>query len=391
MSSFGQDFLQGFLGGLQGPALKDYSHASKTFRTDYFGLAPKQKFTFHVVFNINTALPGIQQLLGQTPSTISKTVKSIQLPSYQIQVEELNQYNRKRYVQNKINYQPVQIVFHDDNNDNVRQLWYAYYQYFYKDAIYGYQGNPAVRGSPGVDPTPPEFNYNNNDLYQDKRPVTDFGFVGEGLSTPPNAGQGLSSKPQFFKDITIYGLTQHNFAAYTLINPLITDFAHDTYDYSDGSSPMQNTMTVKYELVKYYRGALNGLTGAQIIPGFVDGNYDRVTSSITRAGGSATILGRNGLLDAGAGIFSDLQNGNPVGAILKGVNTYQTFKDKNLKSIAKQEVNREARSIIAATVPNAVAAQLPQINGALVNTFPTAPKGNNNTSYTTPPSRPKTG
>jgi hypothetical protein len=60
--SFGQDFLQGFLGN---GGLKDYSHASKTFRPNGYNLAPRQKFLFHVYFTLNTAqIPGLAASMG---------------------------------------------------------------------------------------------------------------------------------------------------------------------------------------------------------------------------------------------------------------------------------------------------------------------------------------
>ena len=49
--AFGQDFLKGFFGT---DFLRDYTHASKTFRSNNSALSPRRKFLFHVVFNLNT-------------------------------------------------------------------------------------------------------------------------------------------------------------------------------------------------------------------------------------------------------------------------------------------------------------------------------------------------
>ena len=132
--SWGQDFLNGFGEGFfSAPGLKDYSHASKTFRSNGYELAPRQKFLFHVYFNLNTAqVPVLKNIFpgtanGQT--VLGLLVKNIQLPSYQISVDTLNQYNRKRLVQSKIDYTPLSIVFHDDNNNTTSGLWNAYYHY----------------------------------------------------------------------------------------------------------------------------------------------------------------------------------------------------------------------------------------------------------------------
>ena len=66
------------------------------------------------------------------------------------------------------------------------------------------------------------------------------------------------SKPAFFRDITIFGFNDHQFAAYVLVNPIISAFEHDTYNYTEGGGIMQNTFTFEYETVKYYHGAING-------------------------------------------------------------------------------------------------------------------------------------
>ena len=99
--SFGQDFLKGFIGD---NGLRDYTHASKTFRTNGYELKPRFKFLFHTFFNLNTT--GIRALAnafdGGDQASIGLSVKTVDLPSYNISVDTLNQYNRKRLVQSKI-------------------------------------------------------------------------------------------------------------------------------------------------------------------------------------------------------------------------------------------------------------------------------------------------
>ena len=125
--SFGQDFLKGFIGD---NGLRDYTHASKTFRSAGYDLAPRTKFLFYVYFNLNTNIPAVANLIsGGKSSVIGLMVKTAQLPSYQIDVDTMNQYNRKRLIQKKINYNPCQIVFNDDHSDLIRNMWYQYYQY----------------------------------------------------------------------------------------------------------------------------------------------------------------------------------------------------------------------------------------------------------------------
>ena len=93
--AFGQDFLKGFSSG---EGLKDYAHATKTFRTNGYQYAPRSKFLFHVFFTINTAyVPALRNSFSdnQEMATIGLMVKNIQLPNYQMSVETMNQYNRK--------------------------------------------------------------------------------------------------------------------------------------------------------------------------------------------------------------------------------------------------------------------------------------------------------
>jgi len=140
--AFGQDFLKAFFGN---DYLKDYRHASKTFRTNGYENAPRFKFLFHVYFNINTsAIPQLARIFDAgEQSTIGLLVKNIELPKYKLDVETLNQYNRKRLVQKKIEYQPIKAVFHDDGGDLIRTMWYNYFAYYYKDPSQAYGNQQA--------------------------------------------------------------------------------------------------------------------------------------------------------------------------------------------------------------------------------------------------------
>ena len=55
MANFLKGFLDNVLKGTLNPKgnLADFAHASRLYVDDSFRLAPKQKFLYHVVFNIN--------------------------------------------------------------------------------------------------------------------------------------------------------------------------------------------------------------------------------------------------------------------------------------------------------------------------------------------------
>jgi hypothetical protein len=291
-------------------------------------------------------------------------IKSIQLPNYTLDTETLNQYNRKRIIQKKINYLPVSMTFHDDGGDLSRNLWYNYYSYYYKDPNQQYGSASNQNGSIGAVANEPGFSYGSRDIYDANRPVNDWGFIGEGYSQGAAGASGnlggnqSTGKPAFFRDITIYGMDQHKWASYVLINPLIKEWKHDQYNYAEGGGVMENSMTVEYETVKYYSGAIGGSRPDTNVKGFADpAHYDNIRSSLARPGSTRSVLGQGGLLDAGIGIVQDLQSGGVtgvIGAIQKAGTAYNTFKGQNIKSIVNEEANAAVKDVIRNSIPGAV-------------------------------------
>ena len=111
--------LNSFLNALAtGDNIRDFRHASRTFVDGQYRLSPKHRFLFHVVFGINPAIqfPGSQQLEA------SVLVKNVDLPRYSYDLQQHNQYNRKRFSYNRINYEPVRITFQDDKSDFSRNM-----------------------------------------------------------------------------------------------------------------------------------------------------------------------------------------------------------------------------------------------------------------------------
>ena len=357
MPTFGQQFWQGFT---EVNALRDYTHASKVFTPNSFELKPRYKFLFHVSFTVNQ-IPGLNNFLGTNDQTqLSYVVKTVDLPKFTINNETLNQYNRKRVIQTKVNYDPVNITFHDDGGDNVRKMWYAYYNYYYKDADQPYLDVPTGTQLGQVGNKINAFGYNKRDIYSPTREsnVNDWGYIGESFKDGNNPTGG---KPPFFKDIQIYGFDQHKTATYVLINPLITNWSHDQYSYSEGSGTMQNSMAIAYESVKYYGGAVatTEASGDPNAHGFGDpSHYDKTLSPISRPGSRNTVMGQGGLLDAAGGILEDLSPNNLplglIGAAQKAGTAYNTFKGKNLKSLALNEVVGLGTNVLKGAIPSAM-------------------------------------
>ena len=381
LASFGDNILQGFIGSA---GLKDYSHASKTFRSNNYELTPRSKYLFHCYFNINTGgIPALANAFQNNDvASIGLMVKTVDLPSYQITNETLNQYNRKRIIQTKINYQPVTITLHDDQSDLIRNLWYNYYTYYYKDSTYGYNNVPAQSGTSGKNALMQNgFGYGTADTYSGRQ-NTDWGFIGEGYTdSSPETATGLNNgKPRFFNDITIYGLAQKRFASYILINPIITDWKSDQYDYSQGAGTMSHTLTIAYETVKYNSGPIGGAKPSNAVVGFADpAHYDITKSSLSRPGGTATVFGQGGLVDSVEGFTEDLQalaSGqgglqNILGAVQTAGTAYNTFKNVNIGKLAGQELKNIGVSVLQQGLAGSMKQAINAGNGQL---FPNAPK-----------------
>jgi hypothetical protein len=182
---------------------------------------------------------------------------------------------------------------------------------------------------------------NNRNTYDPElKNMQNWGYVGEPTTSASAAAIG-QPKPAFFKSIKIYGFNQHSFSLYTLINPVIERFDHDTYDYSQATGVMENKMTVKYETVTYSEGALNGENPSAKVDGFgTDQYYDKTLSPITRPGSNRSIMGPGGLVDAGDGIIADLSKSPPdvLGAVQKAGTAIKTFNGTDLKDLLKKEV-----------------------------------------------------
>ena len=352
MAGFFQDLLKGATDSIGSRTfLRDYTHASKTFRSNGYQYAPKLKFLFHVYFDINTSAYAQNVSTG---ANFGLLVKSVSLPNFTFATHELNQYNRKRIVQTKIKYEPISIKFHDDNGTAdgraaggiIHQLWKAYYTYYYKD---GTKPNVILSGARGADRTAANgqpagaANYNQRTTYTPS--ITgndDWGYIGETTSS--------AVKQPFFNNITIFGFNQHNYTAYTLINPLLTKMGQDTYSYSEGNGTMEMSMDVNYETVVYNEGAMDGNSPGNIVTGFGDNaTYDRTLSPIAQLGSNSNVMGKGGLIDSAGGFVSALKEGRLLDAAKAATGIYNNAKNGQLQ----KNIILEAQGAITAAIRGA--------------------------------------
>jgi hypothetical protein len=129
----------------------DYANAAKLFGMNNFARAPKYKVLFFVRFILN---------VGDN-TELSYAVKSAELPKFELDVQDVNQYNKKVIVQRQVKYTPVTIKFHDDNNGTLRKFWQKFYQYYFDDGTHD------------------DNDYKPSDLYEDSRTNSNWGFSGK--------------------------------------------------------------------------------------------------------------------------------------------------------------------------------------------------------------------
>lgn len=336
MASLIKGFLDSVFKGALNPKgnLADYAHAARMFTDDSFRLAPKQKFLYHVSFNINpqsvAALPNFNRTVTEE---LNMLVKSVDLPKYSIATATKNQYNKKRKLQTKIDYDPITIVFHDDNYGITTAMWQMYYQYYFRDGTYGKKD--ATNTASNTVPTA----YNRGNFYatDDQSNTKRFGLDNDSFSP-------------FFTTIEIFQMARKRYTCYTLVNPVITQWQGDTLSYAS-SDPAANSMTIEFETVFMSRGPVQ----AGIAPkGFGGRHYDQSPSPLSLAGGGTTsVFGVGGVLSdligfgGGKNPFSDIesQNGSGGGSLLKKALQFAN-RLKNSKNLSKEGLRQEGLQIL---------------------------------------------
>ena len=299
----------------KGDQIKDFAHASRLFIDNNYELQPRFSNLFHVVFNLT---PQAARLFDSVEKMeINMLVKTIDLPTFNIDLQTHNQYNRQVHSQHKINYNPVSVTFHDDQKDLIRSFLHKYTNFYYNDSKYSLGGS----------------SYSTNDRYG--------GYRGEDY--------GMSDGNQrFFKDIRVYTMLQKRFAEYTLVNPIINAYGHDSHSYAN-TGVLQHTMQINYEAVKYATGFVNNINPK----GFSDIHYDKSPSPLGVFGGGLgdSVFYQGGLVDAANTVATDLFNGNILGAIIKGGVIFNNTKDLDLGRVLEKDLERAVGSILRGKNP----------------------------------------
>ncbi len=219
--------------------LKDSAWANKYFGGQTMPNIPKRKFTYACGFipnrsAFNTLEGGIELARGLSTSTYIFMAKTFQPPSYSIDSQILDQYNKKRVIQTRINYDPITITFHDDVDNKITQLVDMYVKYYYSDSF--------------------------NTEYLNWRLDTTSDFVNEGFW-----GARLPREKNLFQAMWVAWVNGGSLTYAIMYNPIATDIKFDTLDYAD-STPLEISMSFDYEGVVFkdinapitLQGGING-------------------------------------------------------------------------------------------------------------------------------------
>jgi len=335
------NFFGGLVGGITKPKgiMADWQHASRTFVDDTFRLAPRHKFLYYVVFEINPWSHNAAAFTAKHSQEVALLCKTAELPKFNFDMVTKNQYNRKKLLYKSINYEPVNITMHDDNSGIVSSMWAIYYAAYIQDRklpLYAF-----------------------NDLhYRDAG--TEFDNYRYGLDN--------DKRYDFFTSISIYTMSRSRFNGYTLVNPRIQSWNHGNVDYADGGV-MESAMTIQYESVQYSTGSVS----TNSPEGFATLHYDVTPSPLSvQGGGTSALFGGGGVLAGVESIFGDVANSKSplfnspagfLGTAIKSVNTYN-----NIKGLSKDGIARELGQIISS--PAAISGIVSTVGGIAGSIFP---------------------
>lgn len=339
MANYFTRFLTGVAEGILNPKGQqaNWQHATRLFIDNTMRLAPRTKFNYYVRFELNKSAIRAPAFTNKHQEEVGLLVKTADLPKFNFDSIVKNQYNRKKIIYTKINYDPVNLTFHDDAAGIINALWAVYYGYYIGD-----RHNPQAA-------------YEANHLRPTKTPKDNFRYGMDNDITAP-----------FFNSVSIYTMSRRRFLGYTLINPRIKSWNHGSMDYAT-SEFNENQMTLEYEAVRYSAGQV-----AYNSPkGFATLHYDTVPSPISVAGGGvATLTGEGGVLDGIEQVFGSIGSGAAfdsfggfLGTAVAAINTY-----KNARQLSSDQLKREAINILSN--PANIATAVSTVGGVVGAVFP---------------------
>ena len=286
---------EGIFGGIfdQNVHLRDSRHAANTYgfnKSDLSNGTPRHKFQFFVKINFNLADQNVSNFVNafldaNDQFLVTQAVKNVTMPSMSIDTEVLNQYNKKRISQKRINYAPVSMTFHDTVEGRMLRLWELYYEYYFRDGNAAEKLDIKSSGGTGI-------GFIDNVIEGFKNAFNGAKVPGLDMSEYPedvvNAGfvdnygynlQRVGNQKYLIKDIDIFQVHGTKFSRTKIIHPRISGFSHDTLDYEDGAGLVQMTMEFEHEGVVYTN--INQQLNSDELERFRYGDFHQLANLIT--------------------------------------------------------------------------------------------------------------
>ncbi len=309
---------------------KDPRFAAKNYqmRGTHLDHTPRHKFMWWVRF-VRTTDEAESDPNSRWPTGVSFKAHTVDRPRFSIKNQTVNSYNKKRVIQSAVEYQPITIKFYDTYDDVTLKFIKEYMQFYYAD--FSQADSTAWRH----DQTDAEMEMG----------IGSWGFYNGTTDTPDGS--------YFFDRVEIYSFGNGRYTRWDLIHPKITEISPDGFDYSDGGTPAEITITMAYEGVIWPEigEEFTDIDGAAEMMGLDEGEYGddfnsdsklvfvtedfgtTPVTSTTSTGGTSTGTGTgstnmlNNMFKPPAAVKTP---SNPLSSILNGLSL------NNIGSVGKQ-------------------------------------------------------
>ena len=177
------------------------------------------------------------KVIGDLKKSLIWNIKSIDGPKVTMAMDVLNQYNRKRNVYRRVDYDPINVIFHDTMSNSALKFWRYLYELNLKD---GRNRSPAYSENASGKQT-------SRSPYQPNSLTDTDDFLA-------NHNFGLDSSiinhtyPIKSLDLLVVHAKKYNLIRF--IHPKVIAMQHDLFSY-ESSQPIEIGMQFAYETVVY--------------------------------------------------------------------------------------------------------------------------------------------
>ena len=204
---------------------------------------PKARFSFVIHYELSDAAKTMMANLYKSTNTplnvrSAYNIKSVDRPSFTMNTIAVNQYNRTRLVQGRIEYAPVNLVMYD-TVDSAGLMLVDLYRRFY----YGDFANKSL-DSWRYNTISTSRNFHRDSLRRESRADNPNILNNTWGRSTFNMGDGNGS--YFFKRIDIYEIDGNRYTVHNIHNPVIETVTLDNKDY-ETNEPSTIQLVLRHE------------------------------------------------------------------------------------------------------------------------------------------------